>query len=398
MQDRQMKPMMPGDWLCPTCGDLQFARNPSCRKCGAQKPADAPGGGVGAQLTAAQSMGFAALPFQHVTERPIMPGDWLCPQCGDLQFARNNSCRKCGAPKPDIGPGGEALSAEAMLQQLAAAQSSGDDSGGGAASMAPSSLASGSGAVGKGMAARALAASPTALPPVPAIASGDRGQMVYAHALVQMAQESAEYAVTAAAYSVQYPMQAFTLLSGAQQAQQQVVYANTVLKSYVPEGYTKKGEAAWWTTLQNIVKLAMQMSDKAVADCEANAPQAEPPKKKTRVACKLAEAGRCLKGDFCNLSHDPEDMRARSAAEKRPVVCRYWNEGKCMRGDACAFAHGEDELNVARQEEAKWDEVRAQYNHPGNWKCPSCKDLQFARNLSCRRCKTSKPFYLPEEK
>lgn len=28
------------------------------------------------------------------------PGDWDCPQCGDRQFARNGSCRKCGEPKP----------------------------------------------------------------------------------------------------------------------------------------------------------------------------------------------------------------------------------------------------------------------------------------------------------
>merc|ERR1719428_1474981 len=28
-----------------------------------------------------------------------MPGDWICPHCGDLQFARNQSCRKCQAPR-----------------------------------------------------------------------------------------------------------------------------------------------------------------------------------------------------------------------------------------------------------------------------------------------------------
>merc|ERR1711862_461372 len=26
-------------------------------------------------------------------------GDWNCSKCGDHQFARNMSCRKCGAPK-----------------------------------------------------------------------------------------------------------------------------------------------------------------------------------------------------------------------------------------------------------------------------------------------------------
>lgn len=28
------------------------------------------------------------------------PGDWNCPQCNDLQFARNSDCRKCGCPRP----------------------------------------------------------------------------------------------------------------------------------------------------------------------------------------------------------------------------------------------------------------------------------------------------------
>jgi len=29
----------------------------------------------------------------------IPPGDWICQNCGDHQFARNTSCRSCGAPK-----------------------------------------------------------------------------------------------------------------------------------------------------------------------------------------------------------------------------------------------------------------------------------------------------------
>merc|ERR1712232_892730 len=29
-----------GDWLCPSCGDLQFKRNTKCRKCGLARPKD----------------------------------------------------------------------------------------------------------------------------------------------------------------------------------------------------------------------------------------------------------------------------------------------------------------------------------------------------------------------
>merc|ERR1719343_1285357 len=30
------------------------------------------------------------------------PGDWICPGCLDLQFARNANCRKCGTPNPKL--------------------------------------------------------------------------------------------------------------------------------------------------------------------------------------------------------------------------------------------------------------------------------------------------------
>lgn len=37
-------------------------------------------------------------------------GDWDCPKCGDVQFAKNTACRKCNTPKPasDAGRNGEA--------------------------------------------------------------------------------------------------------------------------------------------------------------------------------------------------------------------------------------------------------------------------------------------------
>merc|ERR1712012_308016 len=74
-----------GDWTCPACGDLQFARNNVCRKCSTPKNADE------AAATAAAG--------------GIRPdGDWTCPQCGDLQFARNTVCRKCKTPKPGVDP------------------------------------------------------------------------------------------------------------------------------------------------------------------------------------------------------------------------------------------------------------------------------------------------------
>lgn len=39
------------------------------------------------------------------SEHDMKPGDWACPRCESLQFARNDQCRKCGGLKPVAGAG-----------------------------------------------------------------------------------------------------------------------------------------------------------------------------------------------------------------------------------------------------------------------------------------------------
>lgn len=73
---------MAGDWLCPGCGDHQFARNETCKQCQTPKPAD----GTGILAKASYSK--------------MMPGDWICPSCGDHQFGKNDACKQCSEPKP----------------------------------------------------------------------------------------------------------------------------------------------------------------------------------------------------------------------------------------------------------------------------------------------------------
>jgi len=79
----------PGDWYCPMCGDLQFARNNLCRRCGTANP-DPEGSKLLNEFSKANNVA-------------ARPGDWHCPGCGDLQFAKNLQCRKCGTPNPDPG-------------------------------------------------------------------------------------------------------------------------------------------------------------------------------------------------------------------------------------------------------------------------------------------------------
>jgi len=86
--------MQPGDWYCPACGDHQFARNTACRRCGAAKSED---GVVDFSADAAD------LKAHTTGGQQTRAGDWICPCCSDLQFARNTACRQCGAPKPEEG-------------------------------------------------------------------------------------------------------------------------------------------------------------------------------------------------------------------------------------------------------------------------------------------------------
>lgn len=151
------------DWICLGCYDIQFGKNLTCRKCGKANPQ------VEARLNAGEcliersgrSAPFIA-PVQHVvpcTEEDISSflavhrceqhaidklmsldprlqrlvvnkgsmadardqtavlikrcvevtqikeGDWVCPGCNDIQFAKNTACRKCGQANPSM-PGG----------------------------------------------------------------------------------------------------------------------------------------------------------------------------------------------------------------------------------------------------------------------------------------------------
>lgn len=90
----------PGDWYCPSCSDLNFARNVACRRCGTPKPdmgAGVPAGGAAG--------GCVATGFAMHNGKTMKPGDWICPNCGDLNFARNTNCRRCGTAKPNFDSG-----------------------------------------------------------------------------------------------------------------------------------------------------------------------------------------------------------------------------------------------------------------------------------------------------
>lgn len=74
---------LPGDWVCTECGNLNYARRLECRSCEAPRPP---------RPSSSNSSGSNTFAPQ--------PGDWTCPNCSDVNFAWRTECRSCQEPRP----------------------------------------------------------------------------------------------------------------------------------------------------------------------------------------------------------------------------------------------------------------------------------------------------------
>ncbi|KAL2345685.1 hypothetical protein Fmac_006970 [Flemingia macrophylla] len=63
--------MKKGDWLCPKCEFMNFAKNTICLQCDAKRP-----------------------------KRQLLPGEWECPECNFLNYRRNMVCFHCECKRP----------------------------------------------------------------------------------------------------------------------------------------------------------------------------------------------------------------------------------------------------------------------------------------------------------
>lgn len=82
-------PMKQGDWHCPKCNFLNFARNIRCLRC--------------------DSLFLDRLKQLREDQEhlPLKKGDWICYKCNFLNFAKNTRCRQCkeNPPKRQLNPG-----------------------------------------------------------------------------------------------------------------------------------------------------------------------------------------------------------------------------------------------------------------------------------------------------
>uniref|UniRef100_A0A0D9VY48 RanBP2-type domain-containing protein n=1 Tax=Leersia perrieri TaxID=77586 RepID=A0A0D9VY48_9ORYZ len=70
-ENQEHLPLKKGDWICKRCNFLNFAKNTRCLQCH-EKP----------------------------TNRLLNPGEWECVSCNYLNFKRNAFCLKCGWKRP----------------------------------------------------------------------------------------------------------------------------------------------------------------------------------------------------------------------------------------------------------------------------------------------------------
>ncbi|XRB09199.1 UPF0481 protein [Pycnococcus provasolii] len=97
--------MKPGDWNCPGCGHLNFARRTNCQRCGGYRPGVG-GGYHGGHGGFGDHQAFGGQQWGGRQDRmyggpSVRPGDWYCSACGAHNFASRGQCFRCGMIKPE---------------------------------------------------------------------------------------------------------------------------------------------------------------------------------------------------------------------------------------------------------------------------------------------------------